>query len=154
MVVKALTDLRDWVDDRFPLIQLWNDHMGKYYAPKNFNFWYMFGVFSLVVLVIQIVTKGNEPQWTNRCQAQGLVEFGLGFTWRWRRSSLRFRFSAFSCLSCRQLRSCCLPATFWRGRPRNSTPLCSSRGCLGLFCRTGNNGVVFDYIFVASRSPS
>ena len=56
MVVKALTDLRDWVDDRFPLIQLWNDHMGKYYAPKNFNFWYYFGVLSLVVLVIQIVT--------------------------------------------------------------------------------------------------
>ena len=28
----------------------------RYYAPKNFNFWYYFGVFSLVVLVIQIVT--------------------------------------------------------------------------------------------------
>ena len=56
MIVKGLTDLRDWVDDRFPLIQLWNEHMGKYYAPKNFNFWYYFGVFSIVVLAIQIVT--------------------------------------------------------------------------------------------------
>ena len=55
-VVKGLTGLRDWVDDRFPLMQMWNDHMGRYYAPKNFNFWYYFGVLSLVVLVIQIVT--------------------------------------------------------------------------------------------------
>ena len=55
-IVKGLTGLRDWVDDRFPLMQLWNEHMGGYYAPKNFNFWYYFGVLSLVVLVIQIVT--------------------------------------------------------------------------------------------------
>jgi ubiquinol-cytochrome c reductase cytochrome b subunit len=55
-VAKQLTGLRDWVDDRFPLVQLWNDHMGRYYAPKNFNFWYYFGVLSIVVLAIQIVT--------------------------------------------------------------------------------------------------
>jgi quinol-cytochrome oxidoreductase complex cytochrome b subunit len=24
--------------------------MGEYYAPKNFNLWYFFGVFSLLVL--------------------------------------------------------------------------------------------------------
>ncbi|MGY8843868.1 MAG: cytochrome b [Gammaproteobacteria bacterium] len=48
--------LRDWIDERFPLIQLWNEHVGQYYAPKNFNFWYYFGVLALVVLVIQIVT--------------------------------------------------------------------------------------------------
>ena len=29
---------------------------GKYYAPKNFNFWYFFGSLALLVLVIQIVT--------------------------------------------------------------------------------------------------
>ena len=52
----ALTGLRDWVDDRFPLMALWNDHLAKYYAPKNFNFWYYFGALSLVVLVIQILT--------------------------------------------------------------------------------------------------
>lgn len=56
MITKGLVGLRDWVDDRFPLMQLWNDHMGQYYAPKNFNFWYYFGVLSLVVLVIQLVT--------------------------------------------------------------------------------------------------
>ncbi len=45
-----------WVDNRFPATQLWNDHLAKYYAPKNLNFWYFFGSLSLLVLVIQIVT--------------------------------------------------------------------------------------------------
>jgi len=34
----------------------WNRHMAEYYAPKNFNFWYYFGVLAMVVLVIQLVT--------------------------------------------------------------------------------------------------
>jgi ubiquinol-cytochrome c reductase cytochrome b subunit len=34
----------------------WKRHMSEYYAPKNFNFWYYFGVLSMVVLVIQLVT--------------------------------------------------------------------------------------------------
>jgi ubiquinol-cytochrome c reductase cytochrome b subunit len=46
----------DWVDQRLPVTQFWNDHLAKYYAPKNFNFWYYFGSFSLLVLVLQIVT--------------------------------------------------------------------------------------------------
>lgn len=54
--MKPLVALRDWVDDRLPIMDAWNNHMGKYYAPKNFNFWYFFGVLSLVVLVIQLVT--------------------------------------------------------------------------------------------------
>ncbi|MBT7626734.1 MAG: cytochrome b [Proteobacteria bacterium] len=37
-------------------MQLWNEHVGQYYAPKNFNFWYYFGVLALVVLAIQILT--------------------------------------------------------------------------------------------------
>ncbi len=45
-----------WVDDRFPLSKLWNDQWGKYYAPKNFNFFYLFGSLAALVLVIQIVT--------------------------------------------------------------------------------------------------
>ena len=56
VIVKNLLGLRDWIDERFPLMQLWNEHVGQYYAPKNFNFWYYFGVLALVVLVIQIVT--------------------------------------------------------------------------------------------------
>ena len=55
-ITNKLTALRDWVDDRFPLMTLWNDHLAKYYAPKNFNFWYYFGALSLVVFVIQILT--------------------------------------------------------------------------------------------------
>jgi ubiquinol-cytochrome c reductase cytochrome b subunit len=38
------------------MTQMFNEHAGEYYAPKNFNFWYYFGVFSLVVLVIQILS--------------------------------------------------------------------------------------------------
>ncbi|TDR33042.1 cytochrome b [Hydromonas duriensis] len=45
-----------WIDARFPLSKMYKEHMSEYYAPKNFNFWYIFGVLSMVVLVIQIVT--------------------------------------------------------------------------------------------------
>jgi ubiquinol-cytochrome c reductase cytochrome b subunit len=45
-----------WVDKRFPLTELWNDHIAKYYAPKNLNFWYYFGALSMVVLVLQLIT--------------------------------------------------------------------------------------------------
>jgi ubiquinol-cytochrome c reductase cytochrome b subunit len=48
--------LLNWIDNRFPLTKLYNEHMAQYYAPKNFNFWYIFGSLALVVLVIQIVT--------------------------------------------------------------------------------------------------
>ncbi|HWH81092.1 MAG TPA: cytochrome bc complex cytochrome b subunit [Burkholderiaceae bacterium] len=48
--------LLNWVDNRFPLSKLYNEHMGEYYAPKNFNFWYVFGSLAMLVLVIQIVT--------------------------------------------------------------------------------------------------
>ena len=51
-----LMALRDWVDARFPLMRLWNEHLAQYYAPKNFNFWYFFGSLALFVLVIQIIT--------------------------------------------------------------------------------------------------
>jgi ubiquinol-cytochrome c reductase cytochrome b subunit len=48
--------LLNWVDNRFPASKLYKEHMSEYYAPKNFNFWYIFGSLSLLVLVIQIVT--------------------------------------------------------------------------------------------------
>ena len=54
--MNALKNLVGWVDDRFPLMALWDDHLAKYYAPKNFNFWYFFGSLALLVLVLQIVT--------------------------------------------------------------------------------------------------
>ncbi len=48
--------LLNWVDNRFPLSKLYNDHLGQYYAPKNLNFFYVFGALSIVVLAIQIIT--------------------------------------------------------------------------------------------------
>jgi ubiquinol-cytochrome c reductase cytochrome b subunit len=45
-----------WIDKRFPLTKVWNEHLAEYYAPKNFNFWYFFGSLALLVLVMQIVT--------------------------------------------------------------------------------------------------
>nr|WP_236556071.1 cytochrome bc complex cytochrome b subunit [Alcanivorax sp. S71-1-4] len=46
----------DWVDARLPVVNAFKKHMSEYYAPKNFNFWYYFGVLSLVVLVNQLLT--------------------------------------------------------------------------------------------------
>jgi ubiquinol-cytochrome c reductase cytochrome b subunit len=48
--------LLNWVDNRFPASKLYKEHLSEYYAPKNFNFWYIFGSLALLVLVIQIVT--------------------------------------------------------------------------------------------------
>ncbi len=45
-----------WIDDRFPLLETIRYHATEYYAAKNFNIWYVFGVLALVVLVIQLVT--------------------------------------------------------------------------------------------------
>jgi ubiquinol-cytochrome c reductase cytochrome b subunit len=45
-----------WVDQRFPLMSSWRDHLAEYYAPKNFNFWYYFGSLAMFVLVLQIAT--------------------------------------------------------------------------------------------------
>ena len=51
-----LNGVLTWVDQRFPLMSMWRDHISEYYAPKNFNFWYYFGSLAMFVLVLQIVT--------------------------------------------------------------------------------------------------
>jgi len=48
--------LISWIDDRLPIVEAFENHMSKYYAPKNFNIWYIFGVLSMVVLVNQLLT--------------------------------------------------------------------------------------------------
>lgn len=48
--------LMAWIDDRLPVTQAFEKHMSKYYAPKNFNVLYIFGVLSLLVLVNQLLT--------------------------------------------------------------------------------------------------
>ena len=45
-----------WIDDRFPLSETMRYHITEYYASKYFNFWYVFGVLAMVVLVIQVVS--------------------------------------------------------------------------------------------------
>lgn len=52
----AWTDFMGWVDERFPATETFEYHMSKYYAPKNFNVWYYFGVLAIFVLINQIVT--------------------------------------------------------------------------------------------------
>ncbi len=54
--MKRMMDLVDWIDARLPIVRAWETHMSKYYAPKNFNFWYFFGVLSILVLVNQLLT--------------------------------------------------------------------------------------------------
>src|SRR5512135_2546485 len=56
MLAEKSKHLMSWIDERLPLTSFWNDHLAKYYAPKNFNFWYFFGSLALLVLVNQIVT--------------------------------------------------------------------------------------------------
>ncbi|ROR29664.1 cytochrome b [Inmirania thermothiophila] len=55
-MASAKSRFMEWVDARFPATELWEGHLSKYYAPKNFNFWYFFGSLALLVLVNQIVT--------------------------------------------------------------------------------------------------
>ncbi len=55
-ISRRLGDLREWADARFPLTAFWQDHLVKYYAPKNLNFWYFFGSLAFLVLVIQLLT--------------------------------------------------------------------------------------------------
>ena len=53
---RGMNALTAWVDARFPMTKLIKEHATEYYASKNFNFWYGFGVLATVVLVLQIVT--------------------------------------------------------------------------------------------------
>ena len=53
----AMAHVTNWFENRFPTaFDAFRVHMSEYYAPKNFNIWYIFGSLSLLVLVIQIVT--------------------------------------------------------------------------------------------------
>ena len=52
----GLRALGAWIDDRFPMTKLIKEHATEYYASKNFNVWYGFGVLATFVLVLQLVT--------------------------------------------------------------------------------------------------
>ncbi len=54
--MSAMKNFLGWMDERFPVTKVWNEHLAQYYAPKNFNWLYFFGSLALLVLVIQILT--------------------------------------------------------------------------------------------------
>ncbi|QIK80234.1 cytochrome bc complex cytochrome b subunit [Lysobacter sp. HDW10] len=57
IVMRTANNVMDWVNERAPaLMPMYRKHMTEYYAPKNFNIWYIFGILSTVVLVNQILT--------------------------------------------------------------------------------------------------
>lgn len=45
-----------WIEDRLPVGRVANMHAIQYPAPKNMNFWYVFGFLATIVLVNQIIT--------------------------------------------------------------------------------------------------
>ncbi|WP_017444288.1 cytochrome b [Gayadomonas joobiniege] len=49
-------NLLDWIEYRIPMMRVANMHALQYPAPKNMNFWYVFGFIATVVLVNQILT--------------------------------------------------------------------------------------------------
>jgi ubiquinol-cytochrome c reductase cytochrome b subunit len=53
---QSFKTVMDWIDDRLPVTEAYEKHLSKYYAPKNLNIWYYFGIFSFVVLVNQLLT--------------------------------------------------------------------------------------------------
>jgi len=75
-----------WINERFPLQKLLREHATEYYASKNFNFWYGFGVLSMLVLVIMIVsgiflTMNYKP---SAEEAFGSVEYIMrDVEWGW-----------------------------------------------------------------------
>ena len=57
LISRSANNVMDWVNERAPgMMPAYRKHMSEYYAPKNFNIWYIFGVLSIVVLVNQILT--------------------------------------------------------------------------------------------------
>jgi len=55
-IQESFKNVLAWVDERLPVTETYEKHFSKYYAPKNFNFWYYFGVFAFVVLINQLMT--------------------------------------------------------------------------------------------------
>ena len=51
-----MNNKQSWIDQRFPLSKVINEHLAEYYTPRNFNFWYFFGGLAVVMLIMQLVT--------------------------------------------------------------------------------------------------
>ncbi len=55
-IEQSFKNVMAWIDDRLPVTEAYEKHLSKYYAPKNLNIWYYFGIFSFVVLANQSLT--------------------------------------------------------------------------------------------------
>jgi len=55
-IEQSFKNVMAWIDDRLPVREAYEKHLSKYYAPKNLNIWYYFGIFSFVVLANQLLT--------------------------------------------------------------------------------------------------
>ena len=51
-----MDEAMEWVDARFPATETWEYHLSKYWAPKNHNYYYVFGFLGIIVLVNQLLT--------------------------------------------------------------------------------------------------
>lgn len=51
-----MSRLMNWLEQRFPLVQLWQKQLSHYYVPKNLNVLYVFGVLALLMLVVQLLS--------------------------------------------------------------------------------------------------
>ena len=47
---------QSWIDQRFPLTKVFNEHLAEYYTPRNFNIWYFFGGLAILMLGMQLLT--------------------------------------------------------------------------------------------------
>ena len=82
--MRMVNGLIDWVDARLPVVNAYKKHMSEYYAPKNFNFWYYFGVLSMVVLVNQLLTGIWLTMFYSPSQGFESVEFIMrDVQWGW-----------------------------------------------------------------------
>ena len=55
-IEQSFKNVMAWIDDRLPVTEAYEKHLSKYYAPKNLNIWYYFGIFSFLVLANQLLT--------------------------------------------------------------------------------------------------
>ena len=46
---------RAWINKRLPVDEFVESQLTGYFAPKNFNLWYFFGAFAMLVFVIMII---------------------------------------------------------------------------------------------------
>src|SRR6056297_3307461 len=54
-IARTVDAVDNWVNERASVKSFYQQHLSRYWAPKNFNLWYFFGSLSLLVLVNQLL---------------------------------------------------------------------------------------------------